>query len=88
VTKLRASTASAAEQTTHDTIIFDRLLVDGTVRRRTLDVTLRVVGRFELELLLDAAGLRLEALYGDTSLSPYDDGSDTMIAVVGESTGS
>src|SRR5262249_28282062 len=81
VTKLRASSASRAEQTTTNTLIFDRVARDGAVRRRTLDVTLRVSGRFEMELLLAHAGLRLAAVYGDTDLSPFSGASDTMIIV-------
>ena len=51
------------------------------MRRRIIDVTLRLTGRFEMELLLRRAGLRLDALYGDADLSPFDDGSDTMVIV-------
>jgi SAM-dependent methyltransferase len=81
VTKAWSAAPSPARQLTENTIIYDRTGADGVVRRRTLEVTLRLTGRFELELLLRRAGLRLSALYGDTDLSPFDDGSDTMIAV-------
>jgi SAM-dependent methyltransferase len=81
VTKLRSASASRAQQTTIDTLIFDRIAADGTVRRRTFDVALRVSGRFEIEMALQRAGLRLSALYGDTDLSPFTDASDTMVIV-------
>jgi SAM-dependent methyltransferase len=81
VCKLRSARASAASQTTTDTIVFDRIGRDGTVRRRTFDVTLRVTGRFELELLLERAGMRLSALYGGPDLSPFDDASNSMVVV-------
>jgi SAM-dependent methyltransferase len=81
VTKLRSGTASRAAQTTTDTLIFDRIAADGTVRRRTFEVTLRVTGRFEIELALERAGLRLTAVYGDADLSPFTDASDTMVIV-------
>lgn len=84
ITKLTSRSVSAARQLITDTIIFDRTTADGAVRRRLLDVTLRLTGRFELQLLLRAAGLRLTGLYGDTDLSPFDDASDTMIAVAEE----
>jgi precorrin-6B methylase 2 len=81
ITKLSSMRASPADQTTTTTLIFDRLAADGTVRRRTFDVTLRVFGRQEFELLLAQAGLRLTQIYGDYDLSPLSDDSDTMIVV-------
>lgn len=81
ISKLRSVAVSRARQITIDTVMFDRTAVDGAVRRTTLEVPMRAIGRFELELLLDRAGLRLAALYGDTALSPYTDESDSMIFV-------
>lgn len=81
ITKLASRSVAAARQLVIDTLIFDRTTADGSVRRRVLEVTLRLTGRFEMELLLTAAGLRLAALYGDSDLSPFDDASDTMIVV-------
>lgn len=81
VTKLRASSASPATQRTLDTIIFDRQRSDGSVRRRILEVALRVTGRYELELLLERAGLKLRHVYGAPDLSPFDDASDSMVVV-------
>jgi hypothetical protein len=83
VTKLRSMSASPARQITVDTVIFDRTAEDGSVRRRRIDVTMRAIGRFEVEYLLTAAGLRLTDVYGDTDLSPYTDASDRMIIVAG-----
>jgi SAM-dependent methyltransferase len=81
ITKWRSVATSPSTQETTDTVMFDRLLADGSVRRRILEVTMRAIGRYEIELLLETAGLRLHALYGDYSLSPYDDESDTMVVV-------
>ena len=53
------------------------------MRRRTLDVTLRAFGRYEFELLLEAAGLRIANVYGGADLSPFDDASDTLFVVAG-----
>jgi hypothetical protein len=72
---------SRAKQLTTSTLIFDRTDADGVVRRRTLEVTLRATGRFELELLLARAGLRIESVYGGADLSPFTDASDTMVVV-------
>jgi SAM-dependent methyltransferase len=81
ITKLSSMRASPASQTTTTRFIFDGRASDGAVRRRTLDVTLRVFGRQEFELLLARAGLRTAHVYGDYDLSPLTDDSDTMIVV-------
>ncbi len=81
ITKLHSATSSRARQTTLDTLIFDRLAKDGTVRRRVLDVALRAYGRYEFELLVQQAGLRVTNIYGAPDLSPYDDSSDTLFVV-------
>ncbi len=81
ITKLHSATSAPARQMTLDTLIFDRLAGDGSVRRRVLEVTLRAYGRYEFELLLNAAGLRITNIYGAPDLSPYDDASDTLFVV-------
>lgn len=82
VTKLAALRASPAAQTTTAAMIFDRSpAAGGSIRRRQLEVTLRVTPRAELALLLAESGLRLAQVYGGADLSPYGDGSDSMIAV-------
>lgn len=81
ITKLHSVSSSRARQTTLDTLIFDRLAADGTVRRRVLEVALRAYGRYEFELLLGTAGLRVTNIYGGSDLSPYDDASDTLFVV-------
>jgi len=81
VAKLSSVVSSRARQLTTSTLIFDRSGADGAVRRRTFDVTLRATGRYEMEMLLERAGLRLAAVYGGTDLSPFDDDSDTMVIV-------
>jgi SAM-dependent methyltransferase len=81
ITKMSSTSLSPARQLVTDTLIFDRTTADGTLRRRMVEVTLRLTGRFELELLLRHAGLRIASLYGDCDLSPFDDDSDTMVVV-------
>lgn len=81
VAKHSSVEVSRARQLTTSTLIFDRTGADGIVRRRTLEVTLRATGRFEMELLLARAGLRLNSLYGGPDLSPFTDASDTMVIV-------
>lgn len=88
IAKFSSVRASAAGQTTTTTLIFDRVPhPSGAVHRRTFDVTLRVFGRFEIELLLRAAGLRLAHVYGGADLSPFTSDSDTMV-IVAEGEGS
>jgi hypothetical protein len=81
VAKMSSVTSSRSRQLTMFTLVFDRTGSDGTVRRRTFDVTLRATGRYEMEMLLERAGLRLAAIYGGTDLSPFTDDSDTMVIV-------
>ncbi len=82
ITKMSSMRASHTTQTTTTTLIFDRTSDrDDTVHRRTFEVTLRVTARAELGLLLAAAGMRVQHVYGDTALSPFTDASDTMIVV-------
>ncbi len=61
--------------------VYDELLPDGRLKRTVVPMTLRHVFRYELALLLDKTGYRLENLYGDYDLSPYESGCPRMIAV-------
>lgn len=70
-----------ATQTVRHVHVVDRVGVDGSVRRAVVEHVLRYTGRYELEALLEDAGLQLDALYGDYDLAPYDDASDLLIAV-------
>lgn len=84
IVKMASVRASTAEQTTTTTYIFDRTPAGGgPVRRRVMDVTMRATGKAEAELLLREAGLRLQQVYGSADLSPFTDGSDSMIIVAG-----
>ena len=66
----------------HDTRIFyDYEEPDGTLRRATQAVLFRWTGRYEMELLLEKAGFRLEKLYGSYELDDYSDDSERMIFV-------
>jgi SAM-dependent methyltransferase len=81
ILKLVASRIDWATQQQELTYMFDELIPDGRVRRTVVPMTLRHVFRYELELLLERAGFRLEALYGDYDLSAYGEGGPRMIAV-------
>lgn len=73
--------ADAAAQTRSITDIFERIAPDGAVRRTVVEYALRFVFPAELRLLLNAAGLRLEGLYGGYELEPFAAESERMIAV-------
>jgi hypothetical protein len=69
-----------ATQERHLRITYESLVSDGTVRRRVSHHLLRYVYRFELEYLLDKAGLALVDIYGDYDLGPLTNESERMIA--------
>ena len=77
--------AGPAGQTRHVTHIFEEAGADGQLRRWTSAYTLRFVGRFELELLLGRARLRLTSLHGDYGLGPLTDESERMVALCARS---
>ena len=49
--------------------------------RRAHDLTIRVTGRSEMELMLRLAGFELEAVYGGFEGEPFAAGSDHLIAL-------
>jgi SAM-dependent methyltransferase len=79
--KLVTGHARPATQTHQVRLIYDIEEKDTSLRRLTQSLTLRWTGRYEMELLLQAAGYRLEKLYGSYDLDAYDDNSERMIFV-------
>ncbi|MGI8857820.1 MAG: class I SAM-dependent methyltransferase [Thermomicrobiales bacterium] len=71
----------AATQTVEATWFYDITAPDRTLQRIVVPFTMRLIGRYEIELLLREAGFAIEAIYADTDLSPLDDGADRMIVV-------
>jgi hypothetical protein len=49
--------------------------------KRAHDLTIRIVGRGELELMLRLAGFEVEAVYGGFEGEPFTAGSDHLIAL-------
>jgi ubiquinone/menaquinone biosynthesis C-methylase UbiE len=79
--KLVSGVAHPSTQT-HDVMVFyDLEGANGALSRTTQTLTLRWTGRYEMELLLQAAGYRVEKVYGDYELGEYDDASERMIFV-------
>jgi SAM-dependent methyltransferase len=70
-----------ANQTHYVEFMYDEIGADRVLRRDVLPFTMRWLYRFELELLLDAAGFVLEGLFGSYDLDDYASGSDRLIAV-------
>jgi SAM-dependent methyltransferase len=81
VMKFLTRTVDLAEQIIHVNLIYDEIAPDGLVQRTLVPFDHRFLWRFEAELLLDKAGFALEEIYGDRSLGPFEDDSDTMILV-------
>jgi SAM-dependent methyltransferase len=79
VMKFLTRTVDLAEQVIHATLIYDEIADDGRLSRTLVPFDHRYLWRPEAELLLHQAGFELEAVYGDRSLGPYEDESDTMI---------
>jgi len=81
LSKWTARSTDHGEQVDHYTYFYDQIGEDGLVRRLTVRLDLRYFGRYELELLLQQAGLIPETFYGSYDLAPYAAGSERLIAV-------
>jgi SAM-dependent methyltransferase len=62
-------------------VTYETATADGLVRREVSEHILRYVFRFELEYLLDRAGLALVDIYGDYDLGPLSNDSERMVAI-------
>ena len=78
---LLSTTANSTEQQRHYTYFYDDTAPDGALKRKIASFSLRYTYRYELELLLDKAGLRVEELYGSTEFDEYGPGSSRLIYV-------
>ncbi|MBI5542753.1 MAG: class I SAM-dependent methyltransferase [Deltaproteobacteria bacterium] len=61
--------------------LYDEIASDGTVRRTVHEFWLRYIYRFEMERMLEAAGLELEAVYGGYEFEPYTGREEEMLFV-------
>lgn len=61
--------------------VYDVVAPDGTVRKRMVQWPFRWTYRFEAELLLERAGLRVEAVYGGYEREPYSADSRCLLLV-------
>jgi SAM-dependent methyltransferase len=77
----QAPTVDRAAQLVSMANFYDEIRPDGSVARHLLPFRQRYLTRGELELLIAASGLHLDALYGSYELDPFASGSERMIAV-------
>ena len=70
-----------AAQVVRMTNYYDEMPPDGRVRRHFSPFSLRYLGAGELKLLMERAGLAVEALYGTYELDPLTSDSPRLIAV-------
>jgi SAM-dependent methyltransferase len=82
VSKFASVAADRARQVQRVTHIYEEWTATGS-RRRVASFELRYVHRFEMELLLAQAGLKVDGLYGSYDLEPYDSHSPRMVFLAG-----
>lgn len=80
VEKRRYIGVDLVNQLNSDEITFEEYKGDDLIRSRTLPLITRFTFRYELELLLEKCGYRVEAIYRDYNKNPYD-GTGRIIAV-------
>lgn len=76
-----------SQQLHYVTHIYDEVDETGVVHRRSASFTLRNVMRYEMEMLLAQAGLRVESIYGSYDLESYRPESHRMIFVASKMAG-
>jgi SAM-dependent methyltransferase len=81
VMQYSVSELDRAEQIMSVTWIYDAIADDGTVRRTVIPARIRYFFMAEMRLLLRAAGLAVERVYGDFEGGEFADGAPRMIVV-------
>jgi SAM-dependent methyltransferase len=72
----------AATQLMHMRLFYERYDASGTLEnRRAHDLTIRVVGQSELDLMLRLTGFEVEAVYGGFEGEPFTSTSDHLIVL-------
>jgi hypothetical protein len=72
----------AATQLMEMRLFYERYVASGALEsRRAHDITIRVVGRSELELMLQLTGFEVEAVYGGFEGEPFTSTSDHLIVL-------
>ncbi len=81
VTKWSVRSVDIAEQLQETLFIYEETLPSGETRRTHCPFTLRFLWRNEGELMLRAAGLQVEEVWGEFDGTPYDGLSDHLIFI-------
>jgi SAM-dependent methyltransferase len=81
ITKFVLRRPKPAEQLDELMFFYDEQDERGYLRRTMVELRLRWFTRFELELLLESAGWRIEELYGNYDLAPFDASSDRLLVL-------
>lgn len=81
VMKFQSVESHPAHQWLDVTYIYDEVFPDGGIRRSVAPFRLRYIWPDEAPLLVERAGLSLEALYGTYELDPVTDESPRLIVV-------
>lgn len=79
VLKWCVRTVDWAEQLQDTLFIYEEILPDGQIRRTACPFRLRFLWRNEAELMLEAAGFAVEAVWGDFEGSDYGAGAEHLI---------
>lgn len=81
VMKFQHALAFPTQQRLDVTYIYDRVYPDGRVERTVAPFSLRYLWPSEVRLLVESAGLEVEALYGTYDLDPVRDDHPRIIVV-------
>src|SRR5262249_36163051 len=81
ITKFFLRRPRPSEQLDELMFFYDEQDEHGYLRRSMVELKLRWFTRFELELLLEPAGWRVEEVYGNYNLEPFGPDSDRLIVV-------
>jgi SAM-dependent methyltransferase len=81
VTSMVSTHTDLATQVQEMTLTYDEVGADGRVQRTAVEMELRFVYRYEMEILLRQAGFKLDAVYGSHDLELYESDSETMLFV-------
>jgi len=81
ITKFALRRPRPAEQLDDLLLFYDEQDERGYLRRTNVELRLRWFTRYELELLLETAGWRVEEVYGDYELEPFGPSSPRLLVI-------
>ena len=81
VLRFSSTTEDRTTQSRNYLHIYDEMQPDSTIKRLVAEFGLRYIYRYEMAMLLDKAGLGIEALYGSHDFDDYTGSSDHMIFI-------